>query len=107
MRRNGLLPGEISRLHALLLLPAAMLALALVVQACSGSSGQSPPQSATESASESAGGSTKAAATRPNIIFILTDDLSWDLVQYMPHVVAMQRSGMTFSRYYVSDSLCC
>jgi N-acetylglucosamine-6-sulfatase len=44
---------------------------------------------------------------RPNIVFILTDDLSSDLVQYMPNVQQMQREGMTFSNYFVTDSLCC
>ncbi len=48
-----------------------------------------------------------AQAQRPNIIFILTDDLSWNLVQYMPNVQAMQKDGMTFTRYFVTDSLCC
>ena len=50
----------------------------------------------------------RAAGTkRPNIVFVLTDDLSWNLVQYMPNVQAMQREGTTFSRYFVTDSLCC
>ena len=44
---------------------------------------------------------------RPNIVFILTDDLSWNLVQYMPHVVKMQKAGVTFVNYFVTDSLCC
>jgi arylsulfatase A-like enzyme len=44
---------------------------------------------------------------RPNIVFILTDDLSWNLVQYMPHVQQMQRDGTTFANYFVTDSLCC
>jgi arylsulfatase A-like enzyme len=43
----------------------------------------------------------------PNVVFVLTDDLSWDLVQYMPHVQQMQREGMTFTNYFVTDSLCC
>ncbi len=47
------------------------------------------------------------AAARPNVVFILTDDLSWDLVQYMPHVQALQRRGETFDHYFVADSLCC
>jgi N-acetylglucosamine-6-sulfatase len=46
-------------------------------------------------------------ATRPNIVFILTDDLSWNLVQYMPNVVRMQQAGVTFTNYIVTDSLCC
>jgi len=44
---------------------------------------------------------------RPNIIFILTDDLSWNLVQFMPHVLKMQKEGVTFGNYFVTDSLCC
>ena len=46
-------------------------------------------------------------APRPNVVFILTDDLSWDLVKFMPHVQQMQREGMTFTNYFVTDSLCC
>jgi arylsulfatase A-like enzyme len=45
--------------------------------------------------------------SRPNIVFILTDDLSDNLVRYMPHVQAMMRSGASFSKYFVTDSLCC
>jgi N-acetylglucosamine-6-sulfatase len=57
------------------------------------------------------GGATSPAAgarsRRPNIVFILTDDLAWNLVPYMPHVLAMERRGETFSNYFVTDSLCC
>jgi N-acetylglucosamine-6-sulfatase len=48
-----------------------------------------------------------ASGPRPNFVFVLTDDLAWNLVSHMPHVVALQQAGMTFSRYYVVDSLCC
>ncbi len=48
-----------------------------------------------------------AAAQRPNIVFILTDDLSWNLVQYMPHVLQLESQGVTFDHYIVTDSLCC
>ncbi|WP_306335074.1 sulfatase-like hydrolase/transferase [Streptomyces sp. KL118A] len=54
-------------------------------------------------ADESAG----ASAGRPNIVWVLTDDLSSDLVNYMPHVKAMQKDGLSFSDYTVTDSLCC
>ncbi|MDQ6607224.1 MAG: sulfatase, partial [Actinomycetota bacterium] len=47
------------------------------------------------------------APVRPNIVFVLTDDLSMNLLRYMPHVQAMQRDGLTFRNYFVSDSLCC
>jgi N-acetylglucosamine-6-sulfatase len=50
--------------------------------------------------------SAKAAA-RPNIVFVLTDDLSWDLVRHMPQVRRLQRDGTTFRQFVVSDSLCC
>ena len=45
--------------------------------------------------------------SHPNIVFVLTDDLSMDLLPYMPQVQALQADGMTFNNYFVSDSLCC
>jgi N-acetylglucosamine-6-sulfatase len=53
------------------------------------------------------GGRSLASGSKPNIVFVLTDDLSWNLVRYMPHVLAMQRHGESFSNYFVTDSLCC
>jgi arylsulfatase A-like enzyme len=47
------------------------------------------------------------AASRPNVVFVLTDDLSMNLVRFMPHVLAMERNGLTFADYFVADSLCC
>ena len=47
------------------------------------------------------------AGRRPNIVFVLTDDLSMDLLRYMPAVRSLQTRGMTFDDYFVSDSLCC
>lgn len=44
---------------------------------------------------------------KPNIVFVLTDDLSWNLVQYMPHVQQLKKQGLTFPHFYVVDSLCC
>ena len=52
-------------------------------------------------------GKSAPDARRPNIIFVLADDFSWNLVKYMPNVRAMQAQGVTFSRFFVSDSLCC
>jgi N-acetylglucosamine-6-sulfatase len=42
-------------------------------------------------------------------VFILTDDLSWNLIdkRFAPHIVDLQRRGVTFSNYFVDDSLCC
>jgi N-acetylglucosamine-6-sulfatase len=50
---------------------------------------------------------TAQADQRPNIVFVLTDDLTWNLVRFMPSVQRMQREGMTFTNYFVTDSLCC
>ena len=50
---------------------------------------------------------SEAAPSRPNIVFVLTDDLSMDLLPYMPHVLAMEQRGLTFTNYFVTDSLCC
>ena len=46
-------------------------------------------------------------AGRPNIVFVLADDLSTNLVRYMPAVRALAHRGATFTNYYVTDSLCC
>ncbi|WP_329519290.1 sulfatase family protein [Spirillospora sp. NBC_01491] len=48
-----------------------------------------------------------APAKKPNIVYVLTDDLSWDLVDYMPNVKRLQQRGLTFSNYFVADTLCC
>lgn len=44
---------------------------------------------------------------RPNIVLVLTDDLSMNLVQFLPQVLQLQRDGTSFSQYTVTDSLCC
>jgi arylsulfatase A-like enzyme len=44
----------------------------------------------------------------PNIVMILVDDYSWDLIaQSMPNLAALRRDGTTFDNYFVTDSLCC
>ncbi|MBK9570633.1 MAG: sulfatase [Chitinophagaceae bacterium] len=53
------------------------------------------------------GNTQKRDTGKPNIIFILTDDYASNLVDFMPNLKAMQREGVTFSNYYVSNSLCC
>jgi N-acetylglucosamine-6-sulfatase len=47
------------------------------------------------------------AARRPNIVFILTDDLSMNLLPFMPQVAEIRKQGTTFTNYFVTDSLCC
>jgi arylsulfatase A-like enzyme len=55
----------------------------------------------------STGNCQERDTTRPNIIVILTDDYASNLVDYMPNLKAMQKEGVTFSNYFVSNSLCC
>ena len=50
------------------------------------------------------------AASRPNIVFILTDDLdatTYDPARFPQLRALMTSVGLTFTRSYVDDSLCC
>lgn len=69
------------------------------------SPGSAPPPVATMPSTPPPSAATNGK--RPNVVFILTDDLSWNLVQYMPRVVKMQKAGVTFVNYFVTNSLCC
>src|SRR5215211_240917 len=49
-----------------------------------------------------------AATAKPNIVFILADDMRKDDLEYMPKTQALlQNTGMTFENAFVSNSLCC
>lgn len=49
-----------------------------------------------------------APTGRPNIVFLLTDDLDLSEMAYMPNVRRLLADqGVTFSNSFVSDSLCC
>ncbi len=49
-----------------------------------------------------------SAASKPNIVFVLTDDLDAAAIQYMPKLKALiTDQGVTFSNYSVAMSLCC
>jgi N-acetylglucosamine-6-sulfatase len=85
------------------ILAVALIAVASAAPAgCGGGSSPKVPVSTRPSAP-----TAPARSGAPNIVFILTDDLSIDLLRFMPHVRAMERLGLTFSDYFVSDSLCC
>jgi N-acetylglucosamine-6-sulfatase len=55
------------------------------------------------------GGEPSVNATgKPNILFILTDDLDAAEMEYMPNLKALiAGQGETFSNYFVPESLCC
>lgn len=46
-------------------------------------------------------------ATRPNIVVVMLDDFSMDLVQTMRSVQRMRRAGASYPHAFVTDSLCC
>jgi N-acetylglucosamine-6-sulfatase len=53
------------------------------------------------------GGRLTGPGHRPNIVFVLTDDLSENLIPYMPQVQALENQGVTFDNQFVTDSVCC
>lgn len=57
--------------------------------------------------------SATEAGSRPNVVFILVDDLRYDTFGFMdhpfvetPHIDALAREGMQFSKAFVTTSLC-
>ncbi|MFI5843932.1 sulfatase [Catenuloplanes sp. NPDC051500] len=49
----------------------------------------------------------RVAPAPPNIVFILADDLSPDLLRFMPQVRGLAAGGTSFANYVVTDTLCC
>ncbi|GAA4924929.1 sulfatase family protein [Actinoplanes utahensis] len=95
---------------------AAVIASLLVAAGCSTGSGPrgsaaeahpAPGTSSTPPVTASASVPTESSVVKPNIVFVLTDDFSMNLVQYMPNVRRLQQEGTTFTNYTVTDSLCC
>ena len=53
-------------------------------------------------------GATAPVQKRPNVVFILTDDLDYSLMPYMPNVTRLIRDqGAAFTNFYVEQSSCC
>lgn len=77
---------------------AAAAATALTLVSCSASGHRPAPAKAVP---------TLRQGQRPNIVFVLSDDLSRNLVKYMPQVEKMQKDGVNFTNYFVTNSLCC
>ena len=72
--------------------------VAVGAAACSGSGGS--------------GGTAKPVAKRPNIVFVLTDDLDLtsytsDAARFPEFHALLTEQGTTFSNAFVTDSLCC
>jgi arylsulfatase A-like enzyme len=84
----------------------ALTATAVIVVACGGSHKGAGPESAAASpqVTEAVVG---PPSDKPNIVFVLTDDLSGDLLRFMPNVRRLAADGTSFSRYIVASSNCC
>lgn len=50
---------------------------------------------------------TADAADRPNIVVIMVDDMSAEIAGYMDEVQVLKQTGVTFSNFILSNSLCC
>jgi N-acetylglucosamine-6-sulfatase len=56
----------------------------------------------------SAAGEAEGTTAKPNIVFILADDMRKDDLKYMPKTRSvLGDKGMTFSNAFVSNALCC
>jgi arylsulfatase A-like enzyme len=42
-----------------------------------------------------------------NVVFVLVDDLDWNLFNQIPRLTALKDQGITFTNQTVTDSLCC
>jgi arylsulfatase A-like enzyme len=71
----------------------AALGAVLVVAACTSSSPGHAPSSGPAPASD-----------KPSIVLVLGDELTPDLLRFMPHVVDLQRSGTSFGNYFVTGT---
>jgi N-acetylglucosamine-6-sulfatase len=95
------------RLASTLLAPLLAALVLVPLAGCSDTPAASSGGSAADAAVDSSADASPVRPRRANVIFVLTDDLAWNLVPFMPHVVDLQRRGMSFTRYFVTDSLCC
>ncbi|MBT0769449.1 sulfatase [Kineosporia sp. J2-2] len=84
-------------------------ALMLALTACSSATAADNDTAAPQATGTSTGTAAKATSSseKPNIVFVLVDDMDSGLLKYLPSVQQMQEEGTSFSDYYVSNSLCC
>ena len=89
--------------------------LLLFVASCSGSATSSfgTSQESSETSQEKEGGGegeeeAASATERPNIIFVLTDDLDYASVQKMPEINSLLRDeGVSLENTFISHPICC
>src|SRR5215210_4608743 len=92
--------------RALLKLLACLAAL-LLAAGCSGPK-NTQEEAAYATQPDATDGETRAAAKRPNIVFVLTDDLDYASAQKLPQIGSLLREGGTsFENAFVSHPICC
>ena len=81
----------------------------VLVAACAPSRGAPPTAQPSSAASSAAAAPTQDAGPRerPNLVLVLLDDFSMDLVPTMRSMQKMARIGASYEQSYVVDSLCC
>ena len=80
-----------------------MVALvAIVLGGCFASGASSPARDL-----PTAGFGDRAGAEAPNIVLVLMDDFSLELLRTMPTAARMMQEGASYPNAYVEDSLCC
>jgi N-acetylglucosamine-6-sulfatase len=80
----------------------------LFVAGCSGSGPAQQKAPTQPEAAESSQGEEVSSAERPNILFILTDDLDYASVGKMPQIGSLVRDeGASFENAFVSFPVCC
>ena len=85
----------------------ACLAALLLAAGCSGPK-NTQEEAAYATQPDATDGETRAAAKRPNIVFVLTDDLDYASAQKMPQIGSLLREGGTsFENAFVSHPICC
>ncbi len=84
-----------------------MVAVALLLAVVGGCTSLSSPTRTTDNVAARQSAAPSGSETRPNFVLVLTDDLSSDLLPYMPNVQQLIQRGTSFSNYFVIDSLCC
>lgn len=84
-----------------------LLVLLLLLLSCSDST--KPGQATGESTASAPSAASAATGTgKPNVLFVLTDDMRLDDLQYMPQVRSLiGDQGVTFDNYFDNVTLCC
>ena len=82
----------------------------LALMACGTTGGSSPDDVRRPRTTGNAIAELQPAASRagrPNIVVVMLDDFSMDLVQTMRSVQQMRKAGASYPHAFVTDSLCC